>query len=757
MPEVAPPSAPEMLAERRPVEISPGLTAAASGVGTAESVGDIGKGEEEYSNALAQRSIQIAAMNNKVAADGAANDVYNKQSQALMDYQANNKGMAAYDNMDKLYTQLEGIRTTGGQGLSPVGTADYLQNTRFSQSRLANVARGYAVEQRNQYITKTYGETMDRLKSQAALSSYGTPEFSAAMSAIDKEVDMQADPSMQGWSAEDADNEKRKAYGAVGLSMVKQAVASGDFQGAKSIVGDFTKKGVDYVSADSMMGLLRQGLQADRVNSFETGLGNGDRIPDPPTPFSAQLGGGSYLAGVHGREGSGQNPYSSAFGTDQFMGGPGGAENLRRLLPTETAGMSDGQVLALRNNPDLMDKATLAYGAENVPKLQAAGFPTTNANVGLAHGFGPGGAEAILGASPSALASDVLPANVVSANKLQGKTVGQIEGDFQRRFGTGQFSAEGATGGPTEAPARFTEQPPLFAPGQDPVGWKAQYEAWGDRLTTAYSAGNPTDKARMMAQVREVATRQAQTYTAQRVDAFNQLTTAAVNDPTVTDLSQLPNDQLQWLTSHERISLESTINQARAGTGEFYSTSERNAATDALGQSITDSVGFAKDPERWLQDKDLSFTDRNKMANLAVRLGDKNSRESERAASWQTYYGSSPLVRNVYSFIGAQTRDQIGNAGGIGKFNSPQELQSRFAQAFMYEVEHGNYPHDPDGKLKQGEAESIVRHLMVVTNTPDNPKRFPAYRVITEAGGPAGSDAGVFPKQVITQASNAPS
>jgi hypothetical protein len=416
--------------------------------------------------------------------------------------------------------------------------------------------------------------------------------------------------------------------------------------------------------------------------------------------------------------------------------------------------MSDAQVLNLRNNPALMDKATLAYGTENAGKLSAVGLSPTNANVGMAHGFGFGGAEAILRAPPGALASTVLPAGVISANRLQGKTVGDIEGDFARRFGTGQFDASSGAASATPPVARFSEPPPHFTPGQNPIEWKTSYEAWGDRLSNAYAAGNPTEKSRMMASIRQYATEQEQTYTALRTDAVNQLATAAVGDPTVTDVSQLPAQQVQWLTGREKVSLQEEINRAREGTGGFYSTAQQAAATAAEGQALTDPAGFSAHPEKWLSDPDLSFHDRGKFAEMAARLRDKTSRESERAMSWQTYYSSSPLVHNLYSFIGTQQRDAIGNQGGIGTFDSPQSRQARFAKAFMYEVEHGNYQHEPDGRLKPEEANELARRLMLIS-TVNNPKRLPNYLYITSPGQVAGADTGAFPKEQITAVQNA--
>lgn len=184
---------------------------------------------------------------------------------------------------------------------------------------------------------------------------------------------------------------------------------------------------------------------------------------------TAAVNGNTYLASVRGRENAGgapdaKNPHSSATGNAQFLSKtwydpahPEASVMGQPQFKDLIAGKSPAEILAMRSDPSISDQGTLAYAQMNSAALQGYGDPVNSATVGLAHGFGPAGAHAILNASPDTPMSSVLP-HVIGANpELANKTAGQVVQSFNSRFGTGAIStAPSATAGghyPTSADA----------------------------------------------------------------------------------------------------------------------------------------------------------------------------------------------------------------------------------------------------------------------------------------------------------------
>lgn len=155
------------------------------------------------------------------------------------------------------------------------------------------------------------------------------------------------------------------------------------------------------------------------------------------TPLSAQESGGRPDA---------RNPRSTATGQYQFIDGTWrqfAAEN-----PGLFQGMTPEQVLAARTDPALSEKAALWYAGKNAEVLGNAGLPPTAANLGLSHRFGGLGAVQLLQADPSTPMERVVSPAVMAANPdLSGKTVGQVRGDYQMRYGNSLPLGGGQTGG----------------------------------------------------------------------------------------------------------------------------------------------------------------------------------------------------------------------------------------------------------------------------------------------------------------------
>lgn len=128
-----------------------------------------------------------------------------------------------------------------------------------------------------------------------------------------------------------------------------------------------------------------------------------------------------------GGDATASNPKSSATGTHQFIDSTW-LSLMRSNRARETAGMSDAQVLALRNNPLISAQMAAVYARQNGAYLRKNGHAVDNGTLYLSHFLGAGGANAVLSADPSTPVDQILKAGQISANRsvLAGKTAQQV-------------------------------------------------------------------------------------------------------------------------------------------------------------------------------------------------------------------------------------------------------------------------------------------------------------------------------------------
>lgn len=127
-----------------------------------------------------------------------------------------------------------------------------------------------------------------------------------------------------------------------------------------------------------------------------------------------------------GGKANAKNPKSSASGLGQFTDSTWLA-TLDRHRP-DLKGLSRAEKLALKTDPVIGREMTEAHTQDNINALRAAGLPTDDGSVYLAHFAGIGGAKRLLTASDDRPVIQILGPGAVKANPfLEGKTVGWVK------------------------------------------------------------------------------------------------------------------------------------------------------------------------------------------------------------------------------------------------------------------------------------------------------------------------------------------
>lgn len=130
-----------------------------------------------------------------------------------------------------------------------------------------------------------------------------------------------------------------------------------------------------------------------------------------------------------------KNPRSSAAGNGQFIDSTW-LRMMRANRPDLTEGKTPDQIIAMKSDPALSAQMTTAYAVENGVGLASAGQPVTATTLALAHRFGLGDAEKILGSAPSTPLSQVLSSQVLRANPgLDKQTAGAYVANLAQKVG----------------------------------------------------------------------------------------------------------------------------------------------------------------------------------------------------------------------------------------------------------------------------------------------------------------------------------
>lgn len=156
----------------------------------------------------------------------------------------------------------------------------------------------------------------------------------------------------------------------------------------------------------------------------------GNVIAGGATPPEGTVGIGQAAGRINGIENAtgnpaAKNPLSSATGNGQFIDSTW-LDTIKQARPDLAKDMTDKQLLALRADPKISADMTQAYATQNAAELSKNNLPITTATLALAHRFGPGDAQKILGAAPNTPLTNILSQKVISANpQLANVTAGQ--------------------------------------------------------------------------------------------------------------------------------------------------------------------------------------------------------------------------------------------------------------------------------------------------------------------------------------------
>lgn len=397
------------------------------------------------SDALAKRAETYQALNNKAEADGAFVQHLDQSNQFAASYQANNLGKAATDNLPEAMTTLNQQRTDISNTLTnPTSRAMFDADSRRATANITGELSRFAATQNKQYVLKQSAAVQEALASDTVIHPEQFDNNMAQMMITQIGINQQL-----GLSDEEGQLEARKLYGNT-VAMVSETMAgTGNIAAASKFLADH-KDGMDGKIYEQTLMKLKPALQAN-----DAALGGNAAAEDALHGLNSPIGPSvDYLNAVHGREGSGQNPNSTANGIGQFTQG-----TWLKLVKNDPQfsgdiqGKSDADILALRHDPGVANRAILAYAQQNASSLSSEGYAVNAATVGLAHGYGSDGAKQILSAfdqNPGEKIDTIIGAQVAKNNNVSGQTVAQVVGAFQQRFGQNQMEANN-NGTPTTA------------------------------------------------------------------------------------------------------------------------------------------------------------------------------------------------------------------------------------------------------------------------------------------------------------------
>lgn len=410
------PMVPEARVRQSASPLNPNPPAGAFGA-VGESLGALGKVSGEISEVANRRAEELAVIDNRLAADTAAVDTQQRLNEAITQYKLNFQGKnATQGNLVQAYKDLESIRTQGGEGLiAPAARDMFNSQTRIALAQATTALSTFTAQEQ---LTSRNND-VDALVANAQ-REMNASNFGVGVAAISNQAMLKG--KINGWTDAEVKNYIAKNVGEAAWS-----VASNIAPVAPAEAQKFYDANGQWMTPQQR-GDIESKIRASSENMLVAEVAQGT--------LNAVMGNGdeaSYLTATAGREGTGDNPYSSAAGHGQFIKDTWLGMMRRPEFADVAKGKNEAELLALRQNKTIADRAMLLYRKDNLNYLNSVGLPANNATAGLAHGYGPGAAEAMLKAAPNTPVESIIGRETARINRVAGMTTGQVIGEFQRR------------------------------------------------------------------------------------------------------------------------------------------------------------------------------------------------------------------------------------------------------------------------------------------------------------------------------------
>jgi len=219
--------------------------------------------------------------------------------------------------------------------------------------------------------------------------------------------------------------------------------------------------------------LANQLVESAPASSFETFL---DRL------MGAESGGRTHA----------KNPRSTALGPFQFIKSTF-LDVTRRYFPGEIAGLTEGQILSLRTDPNLSRRAAAVFCLESLSYLLEQRLEPTFAHLRLAYLLGPVAAARILQAPQETPVAQMLSSAVINANPfMRGMSVADLVAKSERDVSRDRIE-----------PVAQISQPIVHVPIRPAVARSRQTtragraKACNTRLTSCRILFGPSKRSRM--------------------------------------------------------------------------------------------------------------------------------------------------------------------------------------------------------------------------------------------------------------------
>lgn len=229
----------------------------------AEGLSALSKSVGAAADSMAEHALTMQAITNKTEADQRTIGYTEAADRITLDFQNNNRGLAAETNLASAYDALEQARTAAADGLSPDAQLAYNAASRQQLFRAQSTIRGFAVTERKAAVVGTANASVKLEQAQAAANPEYTP---TAVAKIAEQWAFKSRPDVMGLTAEQAELGMREDIGEIFAGQIKVAIDTGDYPAAEAIF-DEHKDNMTLPQVNSVSGAMKVGRNAYEATS----------------------------------------------------------------------------------------------------------------------------------------------------------------------------------------------------------------------------------------------------------------------------------------------------------------------------------------------------------------------------------------------------------------------------------------------------------------------------------------------------------